>query len=226
MTEAEWLACADPTSMLAFLQGKASERKLRLFACACCKHIWPLMTDDRSRRAVELAELSADHPVAPETLDAVSGEAEEAFEDAITDSDESVKEDSTGLTWSQYAAACSAASYASNPSLRDEDVRVVIEAISDASSDATAQRPWQAVVLRDIFGNPFRPVALDPAWRTSAAVGLAAAIYSDRAFDRFPILADALEDAGCDDPDILAHCRTHPEHARGCWVVDLVLGKN
>jgi hypothetical protein len=84
----------------------------------------------------------------------------------------------------------------------------------------------QTDLLRCIAGNPFRPVAADPAWLTSAVVGLAAAIYADRAFDRLPILADALEDAGCDHPDILAHCRSHPEHARGCWVVDLVLCKS
>ncbi len=83
-----------------------------------------------------------------------------------------------------------------------------------------------ADLVRCIFGNPFRPVAADPAWRTSTVVGLAAAVYADRAFDRLLILADALEDAGCDHPDVLAHCRTHPEHARGCWVVDLILGKS
>jgi hypothetical protein len=89
-----------------------------------------------------------------------------------------------------------------------------------------AKRAEQIPILRDIFGNPFRPVAADPAWHTSTAVGLASAIYAERAFDRLPILADALEDAGCDHPDVLAHCRSHPEHARGCWVVDLILGKS
>src|SRR5205085_12433942 len=81
----------------------------------------------------------------------------------------------------------------------------------------------QAALLRDIVGNPFRPVALDPAWRTAAVVGLAEAIYAGRAFDRLPILADALEDAGCDNPDVLAHCRGPGPHVRGCWVVDLIL---
>jgi hypothetical protein len=84
----------------------------------------------------------------------------------------------------------------------------------------------QAELLRCIVGNPFRPVAADPAWLTSTAVGLASAIYADRAFDRLPILADALEDAGCDNADVLIHCRSHPEHARGCWVVDLILEKS
>ena len=66
---------------------------------------------------------------------------------------------------------------------------------------------------------------LDPSWLTSTVIALAEGIYSDRAFDRLPILADALEDAGCDHADILAHCRGDGPHARGCWVVDLILGK-
>jgi hypothetical protein len=80
--------------------------------------------------------------------------------------------------------------------------------------------------LRDIFGNPFRPVTLAPAWLTSNVTALAQSIYTDRAFDRLPILADALEDAGCDNADILEHCRQPGEHVRGCWVVDLILGKS
>jgi hypothetical protein len=83
----------------------------------------------------------------------------------------------------------------------------------------------QAESLRDIFGNPFRLATLDRSWLTSTVTSLAQAIYDDRAFDRLPILADALEDAGCTDQDILAHCRGGGEHVRGCWVVDLLLGK-
>jgi hypothetical protein len=84
----------------------------------------------------------------------------------------------------------------------------------------------QAALVRCIFGNPFRPVTFDPAWRTSDVLALAQGIYDERAFDRMPILADALQDAGCTNDDILTHCRdTNTPHARGCWVVDLVLGK-
>jgi hypothetical protein len=79
--------------------------------------------------------------------------------------------------------------------------------------------------IREIFGNPFRPVTLDPAWLTPTVLALANGIYADRAFDRMPILADALEEAGCENDDILLHCRQPGEHVRGCWVVDLVLGK-
>jgi hypothetical protein len=83
----------------------------------------------------------------------------------------------------------------------------------------------QCRLLREIFGNPFRPVVADPRWLTSTVRGLASAIYAERAFDRLPILADALEDAGCDHADVLAHCRGDGPHVRGCWVVDLILGK-
>ncbi|MBP3959984.1 hypothetical protein J8F10_32485 [Gemmata sp. G18] len=79
--------------------------------------------------------------------------------------------------------------------------------------------------MRELFGNPFRPVALVPVWLTSTVRALAEGIYQERAFDRMPILADALQDAGCDNEDILTHCRQPGEHVRGCWVVDLVLGK-
>jgi len=86
---------------------------------------------------------------------------------------------------------------------------------------------WKQVVdfLRDIFGNPFLPVVFDPSWLTPTVVALANSIYVDRAFDRMPILADALEEAGCDNADILLHCRGDGPHVRGCWVVDAVLGK-
>lgn len=80
-------------------------------------------------------------------------------------------------------------------------------------------------VFRDIFGSPFRSESIETAWRTGAVTALADAIYADRAFDRLPILADALEDAGCTNRAILDHCRGPGPHVRGCWVVDLVLGK-
>jgi hypothetical protein len=76
-----------------------------------------------------------------------------------------------------------------------------------------------------VVGNPFRTVAFDPSWRTSAVVGLARATYDDRAFDQLPILADALQEAGCEDAEVLGHCRSSGWHVRGCWVVDLLLGK-
>lgn len=79
--------------------------------------------------------------------------------------------------------------------------------------------------VREIFGNPFRPVTLDPSSLTPTVVQLAQTIYNDRTFDRLPTLADALVQAGCDNDELLGHCRGPGPHVRGCWVVDLVLGK-
>lgn len=99
--------------------------------------------------------------------------------------------------------------------------------IWDSASDCyTYLREWQLLILQAaeaVRGHPLPIMHSD--WRTSTVVALAQGIYDDRAFDRLPILADALQDAGCDNPDILNHCRDTGPHARGCWVVDLVLGK-
>jgi hypothetical protein len=84
----------------------------------------------------------------------------------------------------------------------------------------------QCSVLRELFGNPFRPVSFVPTWRAPTVVALAQGMYDDRRFDDMPLLADALEEAGCTEEAILKHCREPGEHVRGCWVVDLILDKN
>jgi hypothetical protein len=84
----------------------------------------------------------------------------------------------------------------------------------------------QTDLLRDIFGNPFRPVTPDPRWQTPAVVDLAQAIYQEKAFDRMPNLADALAQAGCTNPDILNHCHQASVHVRGCWVIDCFWGRS
>jgi hypothetical protein len=80
-------------------------------------------------------------------------------------------------------------------------------------------------VLRDIFGNPFRPVTINVNWLSTTVTTLAQSIYADRAFDRLPILADALEEAGCADTQVLKHCRLPGTHWLGCWPVDMILGR-
>jgi hypothetical protein len=87
------------------------------------------------------------------------------------------------------------------------------------------ERKIQAGLFRDLVGNPFRPVILDPLWLSSAVRNLARGIYEERAFDQLLILADALEEAGCPNEDLLSHCRQPGEHIRGCWALDVVLGK-
>jgi hypothetical protein len=108
--------------------------------------------------------------------------------------------------------------------LRALKVRGDFEAAERDSLDAE-ESAHQAQFLRDIFGNPFRPPVFSPSWRTDTAVALARQAYDSRDFSILPILADALEEAGSESEDILAHCRGPGPHVRGCWVVDLVLGK-
>ncbi len=217
MTEQEWLAASDLSSMFVCLQkdygymrSRAGRRRLRLFLCGCCRQVWPLIEGyDVSRLRVEVAERYADDAATRMDLDAICyGMHRSATGDVPADSPE--------------AYARIAAHIACSPSLQ----RIPLVCLNTAQASGEAAYPeWQINLLRCIVGSPFRPVACDPSWRTSAAVSLAQAIYAERAFDRLPILADALEEAGCTHPDVLTHCRGDGPHARGCWVVDLILGK-
>jgi hypothetical protein len=103
----------------------------------------------------------------------------------------------------------------------------VLEA-SEQEAEAAGIQMQRALadLLREIFGNPFRPATLDPRWRTATVVDLSRAIYEGRKFDDMPILADALMDAGCDSDELLSHCHEGLHHVRGCWVVDLILSKD
>ena len=103
---------------------------------------------------------------------------------------------------------------------------VLAEAYVLPSEWAKSWDPAAALpLLRCLFGNPFRPVTFSPAWRTATAVSLARRMSEARDFSAMPILADALQDAGCDSDEVLTHCRGPGPHVRGCWIVDLVLGK-
>jgi hypothetical protein len=97
--------------------------------------------------------------------------------------------------------------------------------VSEQSPKFTELQKQKCKLFLEVFGNPFRPVTVTPSWLTPTVLALADGIYSDRAFDHMPILADALQDAGCDNEDVLNHCRRPGEHVRGCWVVDLLLAK-
>ena len=217
MTEAEWLTATDPGRMLSFLCGQASERKHRLFACACCRQVWDDLPDSRSRAAVEVAERYADGLVSDTSLDT-------AFQAAA---------DVQGHLYYGLAAATTVVLQAVHASCLT--MRRLKYSLEYDHSLFQRLLMWNRIreriagshvtILNCVFGNPFRPVAFDQRWRSETAVALASAIYADRAFDRLPILADALEEAGCDHPDILSLCRGPGPHARGCWVVDLLLGK-
>jgi len=292
MTESEWLASNDPAAMLEQLQhwqqGTAcnlqgenpqqywtkhsalSDRKLRLFACACCWSVWHLLTDERSRRAVELAERFADDE---ENVIDLDDSAQDAALAPVCD---------WGPSWSPANAAARLAAWVGVRNLQE-----VLAAITAKDCGAVAvSLATQAAILHDLIENPFRPVTLPweecdrccgggtieegyqyphdcPAcdgvggrspWLTETVANLATVIYAERAFDRLPILGDALEDAGCTNEDVLRHCRgwervlldpnayepgepplwlrlkdcwkkTDGPHARGCWVLDLILNK-
>lgn len=217
MTEQVWLACHDPRQMLAFLEKENHSRKVRLVGCAACRRIWDLMRDARCKSAIEASEQFADGLISESALDGYSAGAEEAFEDTFGEHSPDAE---------VAASTAHAASYASSPSLA---LDVLLEGMQVAAEIAPkglkGENAAQSDLIRDIFGNPFRPVAFDRAWRTDTALSLARQMYDSRNFGAMPILADALQDAGCDNADILNHCRDPATHVRGCWVVDLVLGK-
>jgi hypothetical protein len=213
MTEEDWLTCEDPAPMLDFLRGEASERKLRLFACAACRRVWDDMGEVWSREAVEAAEQFADGLMSEREVESFSSGASDEMLTALADQDER-----------KAGFAFAASSTAAVPLFLGDrgTARAVLSTLSDGDAVGITR---QVALFRDIFGNPFRPVAFDPAWRTPTAVALAEQMYAGRDFGAMPILADALQEAGCDNADVLSHCRAPGEHVRGCWVVDLVLGK-
>ncbi len=214
MTEEEWLKC-DPEKMLKFLPGKWSARKLRLISCGCCRAIWTLLVDKRSRIAVRKLEEYADNL-----------EFERLRQDAYNTANAAYRCNLDSSPQNIDLAACTVVCAANKevpPNLWG-NLAAALE--SPGKNDGyQIEIRLKTHLIRDIFGNPFRPIVADPAWLTPTVQSLAAAIYQDHAFDRLPILGDALEEAGCTDADVLLHCRQPGEHVRGCWVVDLVLGK-
>jgi hypothetical protein len=245
MTEAEWLACDDPTPLLEELKGRASRRKMRLFACACCNRLEVLLTDGANRTAIDLAMRYADGGASEEELEQTSQRVRQAAVVAIASlayercgSQEAFEQlpAQAGSDLIQEAAnacpvgnALGALGNATWPKLGNASgaARYAVQAILLTTGPAAAQqdRLAQRVLVADIFGNPFRPVVFSPEWRTDTALTLARQMYESREFGAMPILADALQDAGCDNDDILEHCRGDGPHVRGYWVVDLVLGK-
>ena len=225
MTEEEWLTCGDPHTLLEFLRGKVSDRKLRLFACACVRRVWHLLEDDRSKEAVEVAENFADGFGYPQDRELLCRRAGEA----AIDIHDRRNEYSDGLGRARMHAAFAAEHAAMTAEEFEGHISFAVESVLACSRCAgwTAAEPDTLVaLLRDIFGNPFRPATVDPAWLTSDVAALAEGIYAESAFDRMPILADALQDAGCDGDDILSHCRdANAAHVRGCWVIDLLTGR-
>jgi hypothetical protein len=252
-SEADWAGSISPEQMLAHLGGRASERKKRLFACACVRRIWPLLGDERLHAAVELAERYADGQAdvrqLQRTLLLVSLLREER-----------AAEEKRQATWTALSARAAAQAVEAilpvkGPILETpRDVRDPPDVVSATRTARTAARadralregrlgaaamsspaeppfPLEALdavdLLREVFGNPFRTITINPAWLASeegTVAKRARAVYDQYRFDDLPLVADALERVGCTDADILAHCRAQRGHVRGCWVIDALLG--
>ncbi len=234
MNEAAWLACDDPRRMHEFLREKLSARKVRLFILACCHQLWGNSKDEATRIALAAAEQLAESGATRTNKAYVRVPAGQAVLDCGA-SDPLRRLDAFGPNGSLTPVEWGAL-----PLIL---ARVVEQSACWRSGGCPPDWPnWQiesfgeaglslarqAELFRDIVRGPFRPLLFRAAWRVlngGASVTIAEAIYNEEAFEQLPILADALQDAGCDNDEVLDHLRGPGPHVRGCWVVDLLLGK-
>jgi hypothetical protein len=204
MTEEEWLTCPDPEPMLRFLHRiRGSERKFRLFAVACVRRVWHLLPGDRERGVIDVADLLADGRALTQDLWLARARAD------------------CDPLMSLFSLAYDAAVEVS--------LSAAVALRGGGGRPSRGERAAQAELLRELFGNPIRSAMVEPdwlAWNRAFIPEMARGIYEDRTFQRLPILADALEDAGCTEQAILDHLRGPGPHVRGCHVVDLLLGKS
>ena len=250
MTEGEWLAAKELCPMLDRLRDKASDRKQRLFAVACCRSHWQQLSDWQ-RNCVQLAECYVDGDATLQEFESArerygpqgyTQEWRRSFErykylEREHDCDQNYRQEIEDADNAESRAAreChlsnAVAATLLPEALGAACTRYCWEPYTRSGGAVEAEPYVRAIIdnpcelLRDIFGNPFRATAFDPSWRTSTASAIARGMYESRDFSAMTILADALQDAGCEDADTLAHCRGDGPHVRGCWVVDLVLGR-
>jgi hypothetical protein len=240
MNESEWATHESVRAMLVYLKttGSRKLRSARLYGCACCRLTWHLLSDGAARTIVEFAEAYLDGKVSEEELRAAGDDANFIDIDQrlwrSTEIGPQISKIAHNLIlatrWLAYphydfSSAISVSTLTAGS--RDDDFYFDSQQhlISSDIYPGDWETAEQAKLIRDIFGNPFRSVTFDQGWRTEHTVGLATMMYDTRIFDAMPVLADALQDAGCDNENILRHCREPGVHVRGCWVVDLVLGK-
>jgi hypothetical protein len=248
VTEAQWLVGEDPRAMVWGLRGltnlrnKRNGRKLRLFAVACCHRVRHLLEQPGATRAVDLAEQYADGQAGAADMLAASKLVSRMHASVWDAYQAACKASSKHPTYTfrdnyvdgpDYLAAC--AVWRSTLWERieaDPDPPGQERPNAAALAAKAAERASQADLLRCVFGNPFRPAIVSPACRTAQVVALAQAAYDNRTLPagvldlaRLAVLADALEEAGCNQTDLLAHLRGHGPHVRGCWAVDLLLGR-
>jgi hypothetical protein len=211
MTEEDWLACRHPVRLLEHLQVTDS-RKLRALAVACCRRIIAFVDDLRMVAALDAAERFVDGEITAALLKHHHNAASDAYCEAEHES-------AWAAVWcaSRPVVGWNVCSHA-----------VQVRAFADWDSEQAAQ----SALVRDIFGNPFHPIAINCVWLTPTVTLLAEAAYHERILPsghldptRLAVLADALEEAGCTDQAILDHLRSPGPHVLGCWPVDLVLAK-
>jgi hypothetical protein len=244
MTEQEWLAHDDPAPMLEFVAGRASERSLRLFLGTCCARAWEAAARRGSetwaglrhgslrmiRNALTLVERFADGLRGREALQSARHLTEEA-EDIPASIDYGAESGVDGVADAVPAAATRRLTPESAVAAWRQALAALQYHSRTVPAGASPELPAElhrdmASWLRDVVGNPFRPVEVDPAWLSrgdGTVVRVAESIYAYGSFSELPILADALEDAGCADAAILGHCRGPGPHTRGCWVLDLFI---
>jgi hypothetical protein len=227
-TEASWLQSTTPGSLLVSLKGKRMPRQRRLLAVACCRRVLDLMPDPESRRAVEVAERFGDGAATAEELEAAYLAAQ-AVTHRRGDECQRLTGKEQAAAWNVWRLTYAGQLCAARSGMEEAAVWLLKRARHLGSGPETREKAEQCALIRDVVGNPFRPLPdLDPRWLSwgdGAVPKLARAIYDERRWAELPVLADALEEAGCSDGQLLGHCRGGAAHARGCWAVDLILGK-
>ncbi len=243
MTEEEWLECTKPLSMLRYLEGKMTARKQRLFLGSCCHRIYRLLISDHSKELIEVSDRFADDQANTEDLQIACDRAEGYLTLGTTDDphrQQAVCQAGLAvlglgidldLLYMDVVVNAVVAESGVNPFMainhpipKEESDRMLEEFFAQCEPAASPERSAQAHLIRDIF-NPFHTVTLDPCWLNFTVTALAQRMYDTRDFSAMPILADALQDANCDNPQILEHCRGPHVHVRGCWVIDGCLNK-
>jgi hypothetical protein len=221
VTERQWLAARTAAGLIDHPVCR-DRRKLRLLATACARRMLPALQDDPAfRDVVDAAERYAGDPAA--RSDAVA--ARKPVRDAARRLGGPSPREPLAAAVNVLIALTGDALEGHTAGIANA-LYVIGHRSAVVRADGRTERGIQADYLRDIFGNPFRPIDFSPSWRTDTVMSLAKQVYESHDFAAIPILADALQDAGCDSEEILRHCRDPNQvHVRGCWVVDLVLGK-
>jgi hypothetical protein len=220
LDESAWLACGCTRRLRAFLNDsprRPSARKWRLFACACLRRLTCLLPNKRWRELIDLGERYADRTVARRQLSL-------ALRALGRPQAQAPQGGAAGVARRRALAVMLAARACALP---DNHVWRAADALDEVQPPGPTD--WRPALFRDIVGNPFRWPAVDPAWLTwsgGAVPRLAGAIYEEQRWQDMPVLADALEDAGCTEDALLSHCRAEGAHARGCWLLDLVLKRS